>query len=133
MDKSESKEIIADKNLSQVCFTDKSEPERVIANKSSTEERESERIHKSINKNEVKYAIGETEYEEPLITDNPVINESSYFNLSECGKNFLNNIDATYEWMCMATLKGKYYSDICNTLTGYNDRKNTPLSNANIR
>ena len=38
-DESESKGIIADKNLSQVCSTDESEPERVIINESSTEER----------------------------------------------------------------------------------------------
>ena len=88
MDKSESKEIIADKNLSQVCFTDKSEPERVIANKSSTEERESERIHKSINKNEVKDSIYDTEDEEPSVTDNPFINETGCLNYSSVAKNY---------------------------------------------
>ena len=41
MDKSESKEFIAEKILSQVCSTDKGESESVIINESSTEERES--------------------------------------------------------------------------------------------
>ena len=33
---------------------------------------------------------------------------------------------------CMKTSKDKYYMEMCNTLTKYNDRNNTPLSNANI-
>ena len=41
LEKSESKEIIADKNLSQVCLTKESESKRVIINESYTEERES--------------------------------------------------------------------------------------------
>ena len=65
-------------------------------------------------------------------TDNPVINELRYFNLFECGKNFLNKIDATCEYVCMETSKDKYYSEMCITLTNYNDRNNTPLFNANI-
>ena len=32
----------------------------------------------------------------------------------------------------MATSKDKYYTEICNTLTGYNDRNNMSLSNMNI-
>ena len=53
--------------------------------------------------------------EEPSVTDNSVINVPSYFKLFECGKNFFNNIDATYEQACMATWQGK-----CNTaMLGY--------------
>ena len=59
---------------------DKIKPERVIVNGSSTEERKSERFHKIINTNKGKYAIGEIEDEEPLVTDNPVINDNIYFN-----------------------------------------------------
>ena len=32
----------------------------------------------------------------------------------------------------METSKDKYYMEICNTLTDYNDRNNIPLSNVNI-
>ena len=32
-----------------------------------------------------KYAINETENDEPLVTDNPVINEPIYFNFSKSG------------------------------------------------
>ena len=80
LENSKSKGIIADKNSSQVCYTDKIESESVIVDESSTEESKSESINKIINKNKEKYAIEETEYEEPLVTDNPVINDPSYFN-----------------------------------------------------
>ena len=33
---------------------------------------------------------------------------------------------------CMTNSKDKYYTEMCNTLTNYNDCNNTPLSNANI-
>ena len=67
-----------------------------------------------------------------MVTDNPSINEPSYFNLFECGKNFLNNIDTTCERACMATSRDKYYTEVCNALTDYNDRNNMQLSNADI-
>ena len=50
-DNRESKGILADEKWSQVCSKDKSESESVIVNESSTEERESESVHKSINTN----------------------------------------------------------------------------------
>ena len=65
----------------QVYSTDEGESESVIVNESSTEDSKSEIVHKSINTNKEKYAIDETEDEEPLVTDNPVINELSYSNL----------------------------------------------------
>ena len=41
--------------------------------------------------------MNKTKDEEPLVTDNLVINAPIYFKLFECGKNFLKNIDTTYE------------------------------------
>ena len=131
LDDSKSKGIIAGKKISQVCSTDKSRPEIVITNESSMEESESESFHKSINKNKEKYSIDETSDKEPSVIDNPFINEPRYFNLFECGKNFLNNLDATCEQACMTTSEDKYYTEICNDLTDYNDHNNMPLSNAN--
>ena len=40
--------------------------------------------------------------------------------------------DMAYERACMATTKNKYYTKMLETLVGYNDRKNVPLSNENI-
>ena len=74
----------------------------------------------------------ETGDEKPLVTDNPVIDDLSYFNLFECGRKFLKNLDATCEQACIATSKCKYYMEILNTLTDCNNRNNTLLSNANI-
>ena len=74
-----------------------------------------ESFHKIINKE--KYSIYEIEHEEPLVTDNPVIKEPSYFKLFECGKNLLNRLDATCERACMVTSRYKYYTEIFNTLT----------------
>ena len=65
-DKSKSKEVLADKHLSQVYSTDEGESENVIFNENSTEERESESVHESINTNKEKDPIDETEHEEPF-------------------------------------------------------------------
>ena len=132
-DESKPKGIVADKILLQVCYTYNIESEIVIVIESSTEESEPKSVRKSFNTNKVKDTIGKTEDEEISVTDNPVINYPRYFNLFECGKNFLNNIDYTCERACMATSKDKYYTEMCNTLSDYNDRNNMPLSNAKIR
>ena len=82
-------------------------PESVIINESSTQDSESESVHKIINTNKEKDEIDETDDEEPLVTDNPVINKQSYFNLFECDKNFLKNLDDMCERSCMATSEDK--------------------------
>ena len=64
--------------------------------------------------------------------NNSVINTPRYFKLFKCGRKFLNKLDATCEQACMATSKDKYYTELCNTITDYNDRNNMPLSNVNI-
>ena len=87
----------------QVYSTDKSESESVIFDESSTEESKSESVHKNINTNKETYVIDETEDEEPSVIDNPVINETSYFNLFKCGKYLLNNLDAMRKRVCVAT------------------------------
>ena len=50
--------------------------------------------------------MNETNYEEPSVTDNLVINAPIYFKLFDCSKNILKNIDAVYERACMVTLQG---------------------------
>ena len=66
----------------------------VIVDESSTEESKSECVRKKINKE--KDANNETEHEEPLVANNPVVKELSYFNLLECGKNTLNMQKSVY-------------------------------------
>ena len=55
------------------------------------------------------------------------------FNISERGKNLLNNLDATYERACMATTKDKYYTELYRTIKDCNYCNGTSLSNENIR
>ena len=50
---------------------------------------------------EVKDRIFETNDEEPLVTDNSVINVPRYFKLFECGRNSLKTLDAAYDQVCM--------------------------------
>ena len=45
----------------------------------------------------------------------------------------MNILDMTYEQVCMATPKDKYYTKLLETLVGYNDHRNSPLSNDNLR
>ena len=49
-----------------------------------------------------------TKYEEIVFTDNSIIIAPSYFKLFECGKNFLNKIDAMCEIECMENMKERY-------------------------
>ena len=95
------------------------------------EEIRPESVYKSINRE--KYAIDETENEEPLGTDNTVVKEPRYFNIFECGKKILNRLDATCKQACMVTSRYKYYTEMFNNLTDYNDRNNAPISNQKIQ
>ena len=89
--------------------------------------------------------------EETSVADNLVISAPSYFKSFECGENFLNNLDASYErlWIatsqekldtaipiywrgCMLKKKEKDYTELSNTITTIIDNNNTPFSNMNI-
>ena len=120
-------------NLIASFFYDLEQIQSVIFNESSIDESESEIFHKSINTNKEKDTIYETEDEETLVTDNPVINEPRYFNIFECGKNLLNKLDAKRKQECTATSKDKYYRENFNTLTYYNESKNTPFPREYLR
>ena len=56
----------------------------------------------------VKDEKNEKREEQPLVTYISVIKAPSYFKLFHWGKKLLKNIDATYEWVCMATSQGKW-------------------------
>ena len=58
---SELKEFLVDKTLSQTCSTDEDESKVIIVDKFSTEEDESECVHKNMNKQ--KDANNEADYE----------------------------------------------------------------------
>ena len=66
----------------------------------------------SVNTRKVKYKRDE----EPLVMDILLIKAPGYFKLFECGKQFFNNMDATYERVCMAYQKGKYWMEMYDTI-----------------
>ena len=103
-----SKRINVDKTLLYFCSMDKSKAKNIIVNACSTDEKKSKTIYIIVNTSKVKDAINETKNEETLVTDNSVINDPIYFKLFECGKNFMKNIDAEYEQLCMENLLGKW-------------------------
>ena len=57
----------------------------------------------NVNMNEVK----DTNDEETLVTGFLLIKVPGYFKPFDCGKDFSNNLDATYEHVCMENLKYK--------------------------
>ena len=68
-----------------------------------------------------------------MVTDDPVVKEPIYFNIFECGKNILNQIDATCERACMENPRDKYYAELYRTITDCNDRNSVPFSNEKIQ
>ena len=90
-DDSKLKEFLVDKTLSQSCSINKDESKSIIVNECSTEEDESECVHRNINKQ--KDANNETEYEEYSVTNEV----PSYFNTYDCGRNLLKRLDVAYE------------------------------------
>ena len=67
------------KTLLQVCSSDEDESKSIIVDESSMEESESECVHKNTNKE--KDAKNEADYDEPLVTYDPVDKDTSYFNI----------------------------------------------------
>ena len=67
-----------------------------------------------------------------MVIYDPVVKESRYFSIFECGKYILSNIDVTHEQSCMSTPREKYYTKMCESLVDYNDYNGIPLSNEKI-
>ena len=126
-DESELEEFLIDKNLSHIYSKDKDKSKGIVVDERSTEEDESEYVHKNISKKED--ANNEAEYEESSVTHEV----PRYFNKFEFGRNLLNRLDVTYERACMATPRDKYYTKMLETIVVYNYHHNAPLSNEIIR
>ena len=58
---------------------------------------------------------------------------TSYSNIFKCGRNILDILDVTYERVCMATPKDKYYEKMLETLVDDNNRNGTLFSNEKIQ
>ena len=57
----------------------------------------------------------------------------SYFNVHDCGRNILEQLDVTYKQAFMATPKDKYYNAFLVTLFKDNNIRGEPFSNQNIQ
>ena len=57
----------------------------------------------------------------------------SYFNIYECGRNLLDQLDVTYQQAFMATPKDKYYNAFLDILVKYNYLRGVPLYNQKIQ
>ena len=57
----------------------------------------------------------------------------SYFNIFECGRNNLDQLDTTYQRAFMATAQDKYYTEMLENLIRVNNHKGEPLSNERLR
>ena len=90
------------------------------------EEDKSEWVHKNINKQ--KTVKIEAEYEESSVSNEVLI----YFNIFECDRDILNRIEVTYEQVCMATPRYKYYEKMLETLVDCIDHPKTPFYNEKL-
>ena len=109
----ESKGIITNKTLSQICSTDENES-------CSTEEDKSECAIKK-----QKDANNEVTYD--------VTNYFNAFNVFKCGRKFLDRIDVSYERACMATERRVYFTKMLDYLLDDNECHDTPSSRENIQ
>ena len=69
------------------------------------------------------------EYKEYSVTKEVTI----YFKIFKCGRNLLDRLDVTYEQLCMATPKDKYYTTLFETLVGDNNHNGALLSNEKLQ
>ena len=57
----------------------------------------------------------------------------SYFNIFECGRNILDQLDVTHQRAFMATLQDRYYTEMLENLIKANNCEGEPLFNARLR
>ena len=117
------------KTLSENCSTDVGESKPSIVNETLSQNYSAEVDELCSTKIYIsEYTITEqkdVEYEESSVKKEVL----SYFNIFECGGNLLDRLDVTYERVCMATPKYKYYTKLLKTLVDDNNRNVAPLSN----
>ena len=56
-----------------------------------------------------------------------------YFNIYECGRNLLEQLDVMYQQAFIATPKYKYYNAFLDNLVKDNNLRGEPLSNENVQ
>ena len=122
-DKYESKEIIVHKNLSENQSKNVSESECNI-------------VHKTLSQNNsvdvpdnVITQLRDDEHKEPSVTQKV----TSCFNIFECGRNLLDQLDVTYQQVFMETsVQDEYYREMTKSLIKANIGSDGKIRNENI-
>ena len=131
-DEYKSKRIIVHNGLSQSCSTNEGESKHSIVNKTLSQNYYVDVDELCSTEKEIsEYIIMEqkdAEYKESSVTKEV----TSYFNISECGKNSLDRIDVMYEQTCMTTPKDKYHERMLETLVDDNNCNDALLSNEKL-
>ena len=106
-DKNESKEIILYKTLSENKYKDVSESERNIVNGTLPQINSMNVAENTITE------LKDKEHKKPSVTEKV----TSYFNIFECGRNLLDQLDVTYQRAFMTTsAQYEYYKEMTKSL-----------------
>ena len=92
-DKDESKETIVHKTLSDNSYTDVGRSERNIVNKNLSQNNSADVSENTITE------LKDEDNKEPSVTEKV----TSYFNIFECGRNLLDQLEVTYQRVFMIT------------------------------
>ena len=124
MDEDESKEIIVHKTLSENQSKDVREPECNIVH-----ENLSQNNSKDVPENVIT-ELKDDEHKETSVTEKV----TSYFNLSECGRNRLNKLDVTYQRAFIAkSSQYEYYREMTKSLIKANIGSDGKICNEKIQ
>ena len=105
-DEDESKEIIVHETLSENNYKDVSEPEHNIVNRNLSQNNSGDVSGNTITE------LKDEEHKEPSVTQKV----TGYFNIFECGRNLLDQLDVTHQPAFMATPEDEYYKEMTKSL-----------------
>ena len=105
--------------LSENIYTDVSESERNIVNEILLQNNSADVSEYTITE------LKDEDHKEPSVTKEV----KSYFNIFECGRNILDQLDVTYQRVFIATPQDKYYTEMLENLIKVNNHEGEPLSN----
>ena len=112
MDKEESKEIIVHETLSENNSTSINKSERNIVYKTLSQNNSVDVPENTITE------LKDEEHKEHSVTEKM----KSYFNIFECGRNILDQLEVTYQRAFMATQEDEYYKDMTKSLIKTNNK-----------
>ena len=110
-DEDKSKEIIVHKTLSKNKSKDVSKSKRNIINKTLSQNNSADVSENTITE------LKDEEHKELSVTKEV----KSYFNIFECGRNILDQLDVTYQRAFMSTPEYEYYKEIAKSLIKANN------------